>query len=141
MFGALPTTSGGLKYCVVALDYLTKWVETEPLAIITSENVQKFVWKNIICRFGCSKIIVADNDAQFTSASFKTSSRNLASKFISPRWLPPQSDGQVEVSNKIIKEGIKKRLDKIKERWPGELSYILWRYRTTLKKATEETPY
>lgn len=52
-----------------------------------------------------------------------------------------QSNRQVEVSNKTIKEGIKKRLGKRKGNWPGELYHVLWSYRTTPKKEIAETPY
>lgn len=33
LIGTLPIAPGGLKYCVVAVNYLTKWVDAEPLAI------------------------------------------------------------------------------------------------------------
>lgn len=53
----------------------------------------------------------------------------------------PQRNGQVEVSNKTIKERIKKRLGKSKGKCPGELSNVLWSYRTTLRKETGERLY
>ncbi|KAL0446274.1 UNVERIFIED_CONTAM: hypothetical protein Slati_1755300 [Sesamum latifolium] len=40
------------KFFLVAIDYFTKWVEAKPLARITEGKVIKFIWKNIICRFG-----------------------------------------------------------------------------------------
>ena len=43
----------------------------------------------------------------------------------------PQSNGQVEISNKIILDGIKKRLEDAKERWVQELPSVLWTYQTT----------
>ena len=33
-----------MKFLVVGIDYFTKWVETEPLANITQQNVKNFVW-------------------------------------------------------------------------------------------------
>nr|GEW18862.1 reverse transcriptase domain-containing protein [Tanacetum cinerariifolium] len=36
-------------------------VEATPLATITGKNILKFVWTNIVCRFGISGIIVSDN--------------------------------------------------------------------------------
>ncbi|KAL0455876.1 UNVERIFIED_CONTAM: hypothetical protein Slati_0926800 [Sesamum latifolium] len=50
--GPLPLAPGQRKVLLVAIDYFTKWVETEPIACITKEEVIKFIWKNIICRFG-----------------------------------------------------------------------------------------
>ena len=50
LLGPFPTALDQLKFMVVAVDYFTKWIEVEPLATITSNNIQKFVWKSIICR-------------------------------------------------------------------------------------------
>ena len=36
-----------MKFLVVGIDYFTKWVEVEPLAKITLQNIKKFVWKTI----------------------------------------------------------------------------------------------
>lgn len=71
LIGALLTAPVGYKYCVVAMDYFSKWVEAEPLTTITSEQIWKFVWKSIICRFGCPKVIVIDNGTQFTDSNFQ----------------------------------------------------------------------
>ncbi|GER25510.1 gag-pol polyprotein [Striga asiatica] len=53
----------------------------------------------------------------------------------------PQSNGQVEAINKIIKNGLKTRLDAAKGTWPEELPNVLWAYRTTVWHATGETPF
>ncbi|XP_075515907.1 uncharacterized protein LOC142550714 [Primulina tabacum] len=41
------------------------WVEAEPLAKITEQEVLKFLWKNIVCRFGVPRRIISDNGRQF----------------------------------------------------------------------------
>ena len=40
------------KFLLVATKYFSKWVEAEAYANIKDKDVSKFVWKNIICRFG-----------------------------------------------------------------------------------------
>jgi hypothetical protein len=52
IMGPFPIGRRQLKFLVVAIDYFTKWVEAEPLATITERNIQNFVWKAVICRFG-----------------------------------------------------------------------------------------
>lgn len=47
----------------------------------------------------------------------------------------------IEVTNRAILYGLKKRLDKAKGSWHEEFPHILWAYRTTLKVATGETPF
>nr|XP_023875439.1 uncharacterized protein LOC111987930 [Quercus suber] len=47
IMGPLPRGTRQVKFLVVAIDYFTKWVEAEPLAVITEAKIQHFVWKNI----------------------------------------------------------------------------------------------
>ena len=47
-----PKALGNKKYLLVSTDYFTKWVETEPLANIRDVDVKRFIWKNIVTRFG-----------------------------------------------------------------------------------------
>ena len=43
-------------------DYFTKWVEAEPLANIKDMDAIKFVWKNIVTRFGVPRALISDSD-------------------------------------------------------------------------------
>ena len=56
-----PTGTRQMKFLVVGIDYFTKWVEAEPLAKITQQNVKNFIWKSIVCRFGVLRVLVSDN--------------------------------------------------------------------------------
>ena len=60
-----------MKFLVVGIDYFTKWVEAEALAIITEKNVCSFVMKNIICRYGIPRVLVSDNGKQFDNDAFR----------------------------------------------------------------------
>ncbi len=53
----------------------------------------------------------------------------------------PQANGQVEAFNKIICDGIKKKLNKAKGLWVDELPNVLWSIRTTAKNSTGESPF
>ena len=61
ILGPFPTGTRQMKFLVVGIDYFTKWVEAEPLAKITQQNVKNFVWKNIVCRFEVPRVLVSDN--------------------------------------------------------------------------------
>ena len=58
-----------LKFLIVGIDYFTKWVEAEALATITEKNVQSFVSRYIICRYGIPRVLVLDNGKQFDNDS------------------------------------------------------------------------
>ncbi|XXG49634.1 hypothetical protein AAC387_Pa02g3763 [Persea americana] len=53
----------------------------------------------------------------------------------------PQSNGQAEILNKVVLDGLKKRLDRAKGRWAEELPSVLWEYRTTPRRSTSTTPF
>ncbi|XP_004308568.1 PREDICTED: uncharacterized protein LOC101290910 [Fragaria vesca subsp. vesca] len=53
----------------------------------------------------------------------------------------PQTNGQVEAINKLIKQNLKKRLEDAKGLWVAKLPEVLWTIRTTPIAATGESPY
>jgi hypothetical protein len=71
LVGPLPPAQGNCRFTVVAVDYFAKWVEAKPLANIKAPTIQKFLWQNIICRFGVPRELTVDNGKQFDYYSFK----------------------------------------------------------------------
>ena len=53
----------------------------------------------------------------------------------------PQANGEAEVTNRTLLQGIKARLERAKETWADELYHVLWAYRTTQRLPTGETPF
>ncbi|RYQ82848.1 hypothetical protein Ahy_B10g101409 [Arachis hypogaea] len=141
LVGPFPTAPGQLRYLIVAIDYFTKWIEAEPLASITAIQCRKFLWRQIITRFGIPEIIISDNGTQFADTKFKEFLNGLRISHHFSSVEHPQTNGQVESANKIIVKGLKKRLDEAKGLWADELRSVLWSYRTTPQTATGETPF
>nr|GEV62431.1 reverse transcriptase domain-containing protein [Tanacetum cinerariifolium] len=65
--GPFPEGAGKVKFLIVAMDFFTKWIEAKVVATITSGQVKKFVWDNIVCRFGILREIISDNGKQFAN--------------------------------------------------------------------------
>ena len=63
--GPLPTVPRKVQYLITATDYFTKWIEAEPLALITKHVVMKFVKRNIFTQFGIPRALISDNGTQF----------------------------------------------------------------------------
>ncbi|GKC70870.1 reverse transcriptase domain-containing protein [Tanacetum coccineum] len=70
--GPLPEGLKKLKFIIVAIDYFTMWMKAKPLANTTGKDVKKFVWENIVCRFGLARVIVTDNETQLVNDPFKS---------------------------------------------------------------------
>nr|GEU60348.1 hypothetical protein [Tanacetum cinerariifolium] len=108
--GPFPEGPGKVKFLIVAMDYFTKWIEAKAVATITGGQVKKFVWDNIVCRFGLPSEIVSDNGKQFSDNPFNDwcDKLNITQRFTSVKH--PQSNGLVERTNQSLGEGIKARL-------------------------------
>ncbi|XP_020412296.1 uncharacterized protein LOC109947163 [Prunus persica] len=126
LIGPMPQGKGQVKYVVVAVDYFTKWVKAEPLATITATRVEDFVWTHICCRFGIPYAIITDNGRQFDSELFRQFCTRLKINLFFASPAHPQSNGQIEAINKIIKKLLKRQLDKAKGAWPEKLPEALW---------------
>ena len=125
---------------MVDTDYFTKWVEVEPLANIRDVDAKKFIWRNIVTQFGVPRTLISDNGLQFDSKAFRRycCELGITNKYSTPAY--PQGNGQAEAVNKVIVNGLKKRLDDT-GRWVKELPHVLWTYRTTPRRLIRNTPF
>ena len=103
--------------------------------------MEKFVWEHIVCRFGVPHIIISDNGKQFTEGVFPTFCNGLKIKQSFTSVYHPQGNGQVEVTNRDIINGIERRLGRSHQGWVDELPQVLWAHRTHPKSSHGETPF
>ncbi|GKA34128.1 reverse transcriptase domain-containing protein [Tanacetum coccineum] len=123
------------------MDYFTKWIEAKAVATITGNQVKKFVWDNIVCRFGLPGEIISDNGKQFSDNPFKDwcDKLNITQRFASVKH--PQSNGLVERANRSLGEGIKARLGEGNKNWIEKLPRVLWAHCTMIKSSHSDTPF
>ncbi|XP_063939916.1 uncharacterized protein LOC135148542 [Daucus carota subsp. sativus] len=140
IMGPFPRAKGDLRYLLVSIDYMTKWVEAKAMRTINQQDVIRFM-DNILIRFGLPRVLVSDNGPQFIGSDFESylAERGIKHKKSSVAY--PQGNGQVEVTNRILLRGIEKRLEESKSKWPEELPHVLWSYRTSPRTSTGETPF
>ena len=65
---------------MVAVDYFTNWAEAEVLANIRVVDIKKFLWRNIITRFGVPESLISDNGLQFDNKAFRAFCNDLSIK-------------------------------------------------------------
>ncbi|GJR81795.1 reverse transcriptase domain-containing protein [Tanacetum coccineum] len=139
--GPFPEGPGKVKFLIVAIDYFTKWIEAKAVATITGNQVKKFVWDNIVCRFGLPGEIISDNGKQFRDNPFKDWCEKLYIRQCFASVKHPQENGLVERANRSLGEGIKAMLDERSKDWIEELPHVLWAHRTMIKSSNGETPF
>nr|GEV83116.1 reverse transcriptase domain-containing protein [Tanacetum cinerariifolium] len=123
------------------MDYFTKWIEAKAVATITGGQVKKFIWENIVCRFGIPGEIISDNGKQFSDNPFKDwcNKLNITQRFASVKH--PQSNGLVERANRSLREGIESRLGEGNKKWVEELPHVLWAHQTMIKSSHGDTSF
>ena len=111
------------------------------MANIRDADAKKFIWRNIVTRFRVPRTLISDNGLQFDSKAFRRycCELGITNRYSTPAY--PQGNGQAEAVNKVIVNGLKKRLDDTKGRWVEELPHVLWTYRTTPRRSIGETPF
>ncbi|GJS15124.1 reverse transcriptase domain-containing protein [Tanacetum coccineum] len=90
------------KYILVAVDYLSKWVEVKALPTNDARVVVKFL-KSLFARFGIPRAIISDRGTHFCNDKFaKVMSKYGVTHRLATAY-HPQTSGQVDVSNRGLK--------------------------------------
>nr|GEV77469.1 reverse transcriptase domain-containing protein [Tanacetum cinerariifolium] len=120
--------------------YLEK-IEAKPVATITDNQIKKFVWDNIVCRFGIPEEIISDSGKQFWDDPFKDWCEKLYICQHIASVKHPQTNGLVERANRSLGKGIKATVDARSKNWMEELRHVLWAHRTMIKSSNGDTPF
>jgi hypothetical protein len=138
--GPFPS-SHGFEYILVAVDYVSKWIEAIPTRTNDHSVVLKFVKANIISRFGCPKTIISDGGPHFRNHHFNRLIKSLGVTHKVATPYHPQTSGQVEVSNREIKNILEKTVRPDRKDWSQKLDDALWAYRTAYKTPLGTSPF
>ncbi|GJZ04715.1 reverse transcriptase domain-containing protein [Tanacetum coccineum] len=133
-------SSRGNKYILVAVDYLSKWVEAKALPTNDARVVVKIL-KSLFARFGTPRAIISDRGTHFYNDQFaKVMLKYCVTHRLATAY-HPQTSGQVEVSNRSLKRILGRTVGKNRASWSDKLDDALWAFRTAYKTPIGCTPY
>ncbi|GJV97995.1 reverse transcriptase domain-containing protein [Tanacetum coccineum] len=137
--GPFPSSRGN-KYILVAVDYLSKWVEAKALPTNDARVVVKFL-KSLFARFGTPRAIISDRGTHFCNDKFaKVMSKYGVTHRLATAY-HPQTSGQVEVSNRGLKRILERTVGENRASWSDRLDDALWAFHTAYKTPIGCTPY
>nr|GFA56584.1 reverse transcriptase domain-containing protein [Tanacetum cinerariifolium] len=124
--GPFPSSKGN-KHILVAVDYLSKWVEANALPTNDARVVVKFL-KSLFSRFGTPKAIISNRGTYFCNDQF---ARVMSKYGVTHRLSTvyhPQTSGQVEVTNRRLKRILKRTVGEKRALWSDKLEDALWAF-------------
>ncbi|CAA7027439.1 unnamed protein product [Microthlaspi erraticum] len=138
--GPFPSSYGNL-YILVAVDYVSKWVEALASPTNDAKVVMKMFKSVIFPRFGVPRVVISDGGSHFINRTFDNMLKRHGVKHKVATPYHPQTSGQVELSNREIKNILQKTAGTTGKDWAAKLDDALWAYRTAYKTPLGTTPF
>ena len=120
---------------------MSKWVEAIPTWTNTHREVLRFFTRNIFSRYGCLRAIISDEGSHFNNAHFLVLLERYGVHHRVTTPYHPQANGQVEVSNRKVKNILKKIIRPDGKDWAHKLLDALWAYRMAYKTPIGMSPF
>ena len=130
--GPFPFSFGSL-YILLAMDYVSKWVEAIACLGNDASTVVGFIQRNILSRFGAPRPIISDEGSYFANKVFAKLMSKYGIRYVMGLAYHPQSNGKVEISNREIKKILEKTINLSRKHWSIKLDDALWAYRIAYK--------
>lgn len=140
MVGPLKLTNSGNRYIIVMTEYLTKWVEAKAVPNKEAGTVAEFLYNNVITRYGTPERMITDQGKEFENETIKALQTVMNIKGVHSTPYHPQSNGQVERTNKTLCDTLKAYTIEKGDEWDRWLPSTLYAYRTMTQSSTKFTP-
>nr|GEV64622.1 reverse transcriptase domain-containing protein [Tanacetum cinerariifolium] len=112
------------KYILVAVDYLSKWVEAKSFPTNDDRVVCKFL-KSLFARFGTPRAIISYRGMHFCNDQFAKVMLKYGVTYRLVTVYHPQTSRQVEVSNRSLKRILERTVGKSRASWSDKLDDAL----------------
>ena len=133
--------SFGNQYILLAVDYVSKWVEAISCLMNDGNTVVGFIQRNILSRFGAPRIIISDEESHFANKLFSKLMSRYGIRHVIGLAYHPQSNEQAEISNREIKNILEKKVSTSRKNWSVKLDDAPWAYKTAYKSPIGMSPY
>ena len=86
--GPLKETRNGMKYIIVASEYLTRWPEVQAIPDKSAESIHKFLME-LVYRFGACNVLLHDQGREFCNDLVESLCKRVGIDECSHLCIPP----------------------------------------------------
>ena len=104
-------------YILMAIYYVSKWVEGIPTRTNDAKVVAQFLCSHIFSRFGTPRALITDNSTHFCNKIIDKVFQKYGVQHRTSLEYHPQSNGQAKVSNREIKFILEKTINSSRKDW------------------------
>lgn len=136
----MPRGAGGYKYILHAHEDLGSWPEAKASRTNDSKVWSKFIYEEIICRFGCIPLFVTDGGPEFKGLTKIMFEKYKIPVVVSSPY-HPEGNGIVERAHLTLVSSLFKTCEGRPEKWPKYLHAALYAMRITATRTTGLSPH
>ncbi|GJU28240.1 reverse transcriptase domain-containing protein [Tanacetum coccineum] len=137
--GPFPSSNEN-QYILVAIDYVSKWVEAQAFPASDARNIVNFL-KRLFARFEILKALISDRGTHFCNYQMERAMKRYGVIHRFSTAYHPQINAHVENTNRAIKRILEKTIGNNRKEWSHKLDDALWAFRIAFKTHLGTTPF
>ena len=139
--GVLPETQNGNRWIITAVDHCTRWPIARALKEATAKEVARFIYEEIVVRFGCPDEILTDRGKNFLANVLQEYLRELEVRHLKTSAFHPRTNGKVESLNGVLGRMLAKAVGVLRHKWDDFLEQAIFNCRVRKHRITGFSPY
>jgi transposase InsO family protein len=127
---------------MVVIDKLSKSAHFIPVkSTFKAINIAKIFMKEIFTLHGIPKMVISDRDVKFTSSFWKELFAGLNTNLNFSTSYHPQTDGQTERTNQVIKDMLRMYVRTKPNKWEDYLHLVEFEYNNGYQTSAKFNPF
>ncbi|KAE8980862.1 hypothetical protein PR002_g23987 [Phytophthora rubi] len=139
--GPFPIATGGQRYVIAALEYVTRYAVAATVVEHTAKSVATFLLKEVVLRFGPFRELLTDGAPELTGKAIEQLVLLMQSKQINPVPYRPQMIGLVERFHRSWKDCVATYMTEENQTdWELWVKYAVYAYNSARHSTVALTP-
>ncbi|KAL1922036.1 uncharacterized protein VTP21DRAFT_10678 [Calcarisporiella thermophila] len=150
VLGPFPPSARNNRYIFMATDQLTKWAEATAVPEMTPERMARFIFEEIVCRHGCTELILLPEEfyhgvhdhggGSQNGGGFGQRALQALREILGPSASVHAAEHS-DIFNVVLHNLLSKLVVDSPNDWDASLAWTLFNYRVSRHAATNEEPF